>query len=87
MTTISSLVTSIVEPTSNTGIWVFTYTKVNAADTFNVGTGTPLKKILFVKAQVDAAGADDPITTISGTTITLSVGTGAGRCFVVGVGQ
>jgi len=87
MTTVSSLVKNIIEPTVGASIWVFTYTKVNEPDTFNVGTGTSLKKILFVKAMLDATGADDPITAISGTTITLSAGTGAGRCLVVGTGQ
>lgn len=81
---ISSLVNYIVEPTIGTIMYVFTYTKVGATDTFDVGTGTAIKSILFAKAQVDLAGADDPITGITGTVVTLSTGTGAGRLLVVG---
>ena len=63
--------------------YVLTYTKVNAADTIALATYCPIKTINFILAQVDAAGADDP-TTWTGTTITTSVGTGAGRMLVVG---
>ena len=84
MTTVSSLVKYISEPTAGTLTYVFTYTKSGASDTFNVATGTPIKSILFVKAQLDT-GADDPCT-VSGTTITFVTGTGAGRMFVVGKG-
>lgn len=80
---ISSLVKYIVEPTTGMDIYVLTYTKANTTDTINLATYTPIKTIVFAKAQVDAVGADDPFT-VSGTTITLSTGTGAGRLFVVG---
>jgi hypothetical protein len=86
MTTVSSLVKYIVEPTMGSTMYVFTYTKVNVGDTFNVATGTAIKSILFAKAMIDADGADDPLASISGTTVTFTTGTGAGRLFVVGKG-
>jgi hypothetical protein len=83
---ISSLVALNAQPNLGTTMYVFTYTKTGATDTFNVATGTAIKNIVYAKAQIDADGSDDPITW-SGTTVTFSTGTGAGRLFVVGKGQ
>ena len=88
---ISSVVKQIAEPTNNLLTCVITYTKANAGDTIDVtqllADGltrmTPIKNILMAKAQVDLAGADDPLT-VSGSTITFTTGTGEGRCIVVG---
>ena len=83
MAAINSLVAYDAEPNLNLSMRVFTYTKVNAGDTFNVATGTTIKTIIFAKAQIDADGTDDPVTW-SGTTVTFHTGTGAGRLLVFG---
>jgi len=64
-------------------MYVLTYTKTGASDTLAVATYSPIKTIIYAKAMIDSTGADDPLT-ISGTTITLSTGTGVGRVLVVG---
>jgi phage terminase large subunit-like protein len=64
-------------------VYVFTYTKANAVDWIVASTYCPIKTILFVKANFDADGTDDPVTW-SGQTITMSTGTGAARMVVVG---
>ena len=71
-------------PQLNTSSGVITYSKANVGDTLNVATKMPgVTSVLFAKASIDASGADDPLT-FSGTTITFTTGTGAGRVFVVG---
>lgn len=80
---ITSKVKYDVSPVTDMCTFVFTYTKVNATDYFDATTYSPIKTIIYARAQVDAAGADDPLTW-SGTTITFSTGTGAGRVLVIG---
>lgn len=70
-------------PALGLSVYVLTYTKTGATDTLAVTTYTNIKTIVYAKAMVDAAGADDPLTW-SSNVITLSTGTGAGRCLVVG---
>lgn len=83
---ISSVVANNVIPAIGEDVHVLTYTKANAGDTIDLATYTPIKSIKFAKAQIDLAGADDPLT-FSGTVVTLSTGTGAGRIIVFGTGQ
>ena len=80
---VTSKVKYDVSPVTNMCTFVFTYTKAEAADFFDVATYSPIKTIIYARAQVDAAGADDPLTW-SGTTVTFSTGTGAGRVLVIG---
>jgi hypothetical protein len=71
-------------PALNTKVLVLTYTKLNQNDNINVATYGNIGKVVFAKAQNDAAGADDPVT-FSGYTLTLtSADIGAGRVLVVG---
>lgn len=86
MTTQVIVATNVTRITPQLGgtVAVLTYTKVNATDTIAIGGDLPISAIHFAKAIVDAAGADDPLTW-SGTTVTLSTGTGAGRILIVGI--
>jgi len=79
---VSSVVNKLVTPQLGIGCAVITYSKANVADTLNVATLLPAAtSIVAARATVDAAGADDPCT-FSGTTITFTTGTGAGRAIV-----
>ena len=74
-------------PNNNVMVYVFEYTKLTQNDTIAVATYSPIRNILFAKAQIDADGSDDAVA-ISGTTITLKgASTGAGRVLVIGKGQ
>ena len=86
MTTQEIAATSVTDVTPQLGgtVAVLTYTKVNAADTIEIGGDLPISAIHFADARLDNAGEDDPLTW-SGTTVTLSAGTGAGRILIVGI--
>jgi hypothetical protein len=79
---ISSLVKYIAEPTQGLSVYVIKYTKAGATDFLTASLTIPVNTILYAKAMIDLDGSDDPLI-ISGATITLSTGTGAGRCLIV----
>ena len=71
-------------PAIGLSVYILTYTKNTQNDTIALATYTPIKTVMFVIAQDDAAGNDDPVTW-SGTALTLtSADTGAGHLLVVG---
>ena len=80
---VSSVTAYSSSPQLNETSAVIKYTKANAGDTYDVSNKMAISAIDFAVAVVDAAGAADPLTW-SGTTITFTTGTGAGRVFVVG---
>ncbi len=86
MTTQEIVATNVagVAPQLGGTVAVLTYTKVNATDTIEIGGDLPISAIHFAHAVLDNAGEADPLTW-SGTTVTLSTGTGAGRILVVGI--
>lgn len=70
-------------PNCTNSVYVITYSKGATGDTLDIATYTPIKTILFAVASDDGAGAEDPLAW-SGTTITFSAGTGAGRLLLIG---
>jgi len=85
MTTQEISATSVTGITPQLGgtVAVLTYTKVNAGDTIEIGGDLPISTIHYITARLDT-GADDPCSW-SGTTVTLTAGTGAGRILIVGI--
>lgn len=84
MAEVSSKVLYNADPALGLKVVVLTFTKLAQNDTINCFTYGGIANVLFVKAQNDAAGANDPVT-ISSNTITLtSADTGAGRALVIG---
>lgn len=83
---IASKVKYNVSPVTDMMVYVFTFAKAAGGDYFDVATYSPIKSIIYARAQSDAAGADDPLTW-SGTTVTFSTSTTDGRVLVIGKGQ
>ena len=81
-------------PVADLSMYAMTYSKGATGDTIDVkytdgisttanGPFLPIKNIRFVLASDDTAGAEDP-STYSGSVITLSAGSGAGKLIVIG---
>jgi len=82
MAEVSSKVGNNVLPALGYAVYVVSYSKANVGDTIDVALTYPVKEIAFAQATIDADGSADPCTW-SGTTITLTESTGAGRVLVV----
>ena len=84
--TVAAVTSVVARPSLIPGLgqnaYVITYSKANVGDTLDV-VAYGIKTIVFAEARDDSAGADDPVTW-SGTTISFSAGTGAGRVLVIG---
>jgi len=79
---VSSKVEYVAVPNIHTKTIVMTYSKASATDYITLATYA-IKTVIFAKAVVDLAGADDPCT-YADDVITLSTGTGASRALIVG---
>ena len=82
MAAITSITDYEVSPNSSIKCMIITYTKAGTSDTIDVGTYPGgVTNIIGATARKTSDGADDPVDW-SGTTLTLSAGTGSGFCVV-----